>query len=99
MTSIFCSIARSRLPPKGWSTSVGKTICTFYAETAEGPYDRLFVSSTVDAETVARYLPEIPVGADGTSWPMLAPPNPKSLAISRVGKGSTPTPVPSRTFL
>src|SRR5919112_6611280 len=37
---------------------------TFYAEAAEGPYDRLFVSSTVDAETVARYLPEIPTGAD-----------------------------------
>src|SRR5215207_10512725 len=36
---------------------------TFYAETAEGPHDRLFVSSAVDAETVARYLPEIPVVA------------------------------------
>ena len=31
---------------------------TFYAETAEGPHDRLFVSSAVDAETVARYIPE-----------------------------------------
>src|SRR5918997_1544944 len=35
---------------------------TFYAETAEGPHDRLFVSSAVNAESVARYLPETPVG-------------------------------------
>jgi hypothetical protein len=40
---------------------------TFYAETAEGPHDRLFVSTAVDAESVARYLPETPVGADGTA--------------------------------
>jgi hypothetical protein len=40
---------------------------TFYAETAEGPHDRLFVALAVDEATIARYLPEIPVGDDGTS--------------------------------
>src|SRR3712207_1585869 len=34
---------------------------TFYAETAEGPHARLFVSSPAVQTTVARYLPEIPV--------------------------------------
>src|SRR5918994_926579 len=35
---------------------------TFYGETAEEPHDRLFVSSALATESVARYLPEIPIG-------------------------------------
>jgi hypothetical protein len=50
---------------------------TFYAETAEGPHDRLFVSSPVDETTVARYLPEIPVGADGTVLANACPAQPE----------------------
>jgi len=40
---------------------------TFYAETPEGPHDRLFVASSDDQAALARYLPEIPVDADGTA--------------------------------
>jgi hypothetical protein len=40
---------------------------TFFADTAEGPQDRLFVSSPAVQTTAARYLPEIPVDADGTT--------------------------------
>ncbi|MBA2597377.1 MAG: hypothetical protein H0V00_12220, partial [Chloroflexia bacterium] len=35
------------------------------AETAEGPYPRLFLAADAQAGPVARYLPEIPVGPDG----------------------------------
>ena len=70
---------------------------TFYAETAEGPHDRLFVSSAVDAESVARYLPEIPVGADGTPLADACPAQPQEFGDLKAGKGSMPTPVPSRT--
>src|SRR5215212_4487319 len=60
---------------------------TFYAEAAEGPYDRLFVSSTVDAETVARYLPEIPVGADRTTLAEACPAQPQEFGDLQSGEG------------
>ena len=60
---------------------------TFYAETAEGPHDRLFVSSAVDAETVARYLPEIPVGADGTPLADACPAQPQEFGDLQSGEG------------
>ncbi len=73
---------------------------TFYAETAEGPHDRLFVSSALATETLARYLPEIPVGDDGTSSGECLPRpttriwrSPKRggcLRLRRVGAGRSP---------
>ena len=38
-----------------------------YAETAEGPYDRVLVASPAQQQTLARYLAELPVGPDGTA--------------------------------
>jgi hypothetical protein len=58
---------------------------TFYAETAEGPHDRLFVSSPVDEATVARYLPEIPVEADGTALPNACPAQPQEFGDLQSG--------------
>src|SRR5918998_2657177 len=60
---------------------------TFYAETAEAPHNRLFVSSAVDAETVARYLPEIPVAADGTTLADACPAQPQEFADLQSGEG------------
>src|SRR5918997_386123 len=60
---------------------------TFYAETAEAPHDRLFVSSAVDAETVARYLPEIPVAADGTTLADACPAQPQEFGDLQSGEG------------
>ena len=58
---------------------------TFYAETAEGPHDRLFVSAPVDQTTVARYLPEIPVGADGTALANACPAQPQEFGDLQSG--------------
>jgi hypothetical protein len=58
---------------------------TFYAETAEEPHDRLFVSSPVDQTTVARYLPEIPVGADGTVLANACPAQPQEFGDLQSG--------------
>src|SRR5215213_533581 len=60
---------------------------TFYAESAEGPYDRLFVSSALDQATVARYLPEIPVGADGTALANACPAQPQEFGDLQSGDG------------
>ena len=38
-----------------------------YAETAEGPNDRVFVASPAQQQTLARYLAELPLGPDGTA--------------------------------
>ena len=38
-----------------------------YAAADDGPYDRVFVSSPAQQQTVARYLAELPVGPDGTA--------------------------------
>ncbi|MBA3450416.1 MAG: hypothetical protein H0T18_04305, partial [Chloroflexia bacterium] len=38
---------------------------TIFAETAEGPYTRVFAAADAQAGPFARYLPEIPTGADG----------------------------------
>src|SRR5215218_409314 len=58
---------------------------TFYAESAEGPYDRLFVSSRGDQAIVARYLPEIPVGADGTAQANACPAQPQEFGDLQSG--------------
>ena len=58
---------------------------TFYAETAEGPHDRVFVSSPGDEATVARYLPEIPVGADGTALANACPAQPQEFGDLQSG--------------
>src|SRR5215212_4878370 len=60
---------------------------TFSAETAEGPHDRVFVSSAVDAETIARYLPENPVSADGTAPADACPAQPKEFGDLQSGEG------------
>src|SRR5215207_1261660 len=60
---------------------------TFSAETAEGPHDRLFVSSAVDAETIARYLPENPVSADGTTPADACPAQPQEFGDLQSGEG------------
>src|SRR5215217_1936279 len=60
---------------------------TFYAETAEGPHDRLFVSSASNQETVARYLPEIPVSADGTTPADVCPAQPQEFGDLQSGEG------------
>jgi hypothetical protein len=60
---------------------------TFYAETAEGPHDRLFVSSAQDPATVARYLPEIPLGADGTALADACPAEPQEFGDLQSGEG------------
>ena len=60
---------------------------TFYAETAEGPHDRLFVSSALATETLARYLPEIPVGADGTALANACPAQPQEFGDLQSGEG------------
>src|SRR5215212_2298632 len=60
---------------------------TFYAETAEGPHDRLFVSSAPNQETVARYLPEIPVGADATTLADACPAQPQEFGDLQSGEG------------
>ena len=36
-----------------------------FAETAEEPFDRVFVSVPAESDALARYLPEIPLGPDG----------------------------------
>ena len=58
---------------------------TFYAETAEGPHDRLFVSSPAVQTTVARYLPEIPVDADGTALANACPAQPQEFGDLQSG--------------
>src|SRR5918994_7430425 len=50
---------------------------TFYTETAEGPHERLFVASPVDQATNARYLAEIPIGADGAAEANACPAQPQ----------------------
>src|SRR5215217_357626 len=60
---------------------------TFSAETAEGPHDRLFVSSPLVQGTVARYLPEIPVGADGTALANACPAQPQEFGDLQSGDG------------
>src|SRR5215211_5261511 len=60
---------------------------TFYAETAEGPHDRLFVSSASSQETVARYLPEIPTGADGNATANACPAQPQEFGDLQNGEG------------
>src|SRR5215218_3251503 len=60
---------------------------TFSAETAEGPHDRLFVSSPGAEATVARYLPEIPVGADGTALANACPAEPQEFGDLQSGEG------------
>src|SRR5215213_7814172 len=60
---------------------------TFYAETAEGPHDRLFVSSASSQETVARYLPEIPTGADGNATANACPAQPQEFGDLQGGEG------------
>src|SRR5215216_1257087 len=61
---------------------------TFYAETAEGSHDRLFVSSPLHPETVARYLPEIPIGADGTALANACPAEPQEFGDLQSGEGT-----------
>src|SRR5918998_1684056 len=58
---------------------------TFYAETAEGPHDRLFVASAVDEATIARYLQEIPVGDDGTALANACPAQPQEFGDLQSG--------------
>jgi hypothetical protein len=58
-----------------------------YAETAEGPHDRLFVSTPLDQQTVARYLPEIPIGADGTALADACPAQPQAFGDLQTGEG------------
>src|SRR5829696_12577 len=60
---------------------------TFSAETAEGPHDPVFVSSAVDAETIARYLPENPVSADGTTPADACPAQPQEFGDLQSGEG------------
>jgi hypothetical protein len=65
------------IAPEGLSEVGRQNDLTFYAESAEGPDDRLFVSSPLDQTTVTRYLPEIPVDADGTAQPNSCPAQPQ----------------------
>jgi hypothetical protein len=58
-----------------------------YAQTAEGPHDRLFVSSALNPGTVARYLPEIPLGADGTAQANACPAQPQQFGDLQSGEG------------
>src|SRR3954462_4085373 len=58
---------------------------TFYAETAEGPHDRLFVASPEDQATVARYLREVPVDADGTPQANACPAQPQAFGDLQSG--------------
>src|SRR5215211_4152642 len=60
---------------------------TFSAETAEGPHDRLFVSAASNQETVARYLPEIPTGADGDATANACPVQPQEFGDLQSGEG------------
>src|SRR5215217_4545215 len=60
---------------------------TFSADTADGPHDRVFVSSAVDAETIARYLPENPVSADGTTPADACPAQPQEFGDLQSGEG------------
>src|SRR5215211_5116432 len=60
---------------------------TFYAETAEGPHDRLFVSSPLHPETIARYLPEIPIGTDGAVLANACPAEPQEFGDLQSGEG------------
>src|SRR5215212_5651903 len=60
---------------------------TFSAETAEGPHDRVFVSSAGDAETITRYLPETPVGPDGTTPADACPVQPQEFGDLQSGEG------------
>jgi len=60
---------------------------TFYAETAEGPQDRLFVSSPLHPETIARYLPEIPIGTDGAVLANACPAEPQEFGDLQSGEG------------
>src|SRR5215216_1658921 len=61
---------------------------TYYAESAEGPLGRLFVASPLHPETVARYLPEIPVGADGTALANACPAAPQEFGDLQSGEGT-----------
>src|ERR671910_3739207 len=58
-----------------------------YAETAEGPHDRLFVSTALDQQTVARYLPEIPIGADGSALAGACLAEPQAFGDLQTGEG------------
>jgi hypothetical protein len=58
---------------------------TFYAETPEGPHDRLFAASPDDQATLARYLPEIPVAADGTAQANACPAQPQTFGDLQSG--------------
>jgi hypothetical protein len=58
---------------------------TFYAETAEGPHDRLFAASPGDQATIARYLAEIPVGVDGTAEANACPAQPQEFGDLQSG--------------
>jgi hypothetical protein len=58
---------------------------TLYAETAEGPHDRLFAASPVDQATIARYLAEIPAGDDGTAEANACPAQPQEFGDLQSG--------------
>src|SRR5215208_3473069 len=75
------------ITPEGLSEVGQQNDLTFYAESAEGPYDRLFVSSPLDQTTVSRYLPEIPVDADGTAQPNACPAQPQEFGDLQGGDG------------
>jgi len=64
------------IAPEGLAEVGRQNDLTFFAETAEGPHDRLFVSSSLDQAIVARYFPEIPVGPDGAAAPNACPAQP-----------------------
>src|SRR5215217_6905826 len=59
----------------------------FYAETAEVPHDRLFVTSPLHPETIARYLPEIPIGTDGAVLANACPAEPQEFGDLQSGEG------------
>src|SRR5829696_7912143 len=75
------------ITPEGLSEVGRQEDLTFYAETAEGPHDRLFVSSAPNQETVARYLPEIPTGADGNATANACPAQPQEFGDLQSGEG------------
>ena len=75
------------IAPEGLAEVGRQNDLTFFAETAEGPHDRLFVSSSLDQATVARYLPEIPVGPDGTAAPNACPAQPPAFGDLQSGDG------------
>src|SRR5215213_6919315 len=58
---------------------------TLYTKKEKGPDDRLFVSSSPDRKPVARYLPEIPVGADGNPKANACPAQPQDFGDLQSG--------------